>query len=1057
MKLADVAVGRPVSVGMVSLAIVIFGVISFTRLPYNLLPEISYPTLTIETRYPDSAPSEVETLVTRPVEEAVGVLPGLVRLSSRSRAGVSEVSLEFSWKTNMDMAVLDMREKLDLVTLPRDVQKPVILRFDPNSDPIIRLAVKGPSGLAHTRRFAEDELKKDLESIDGLASVKVRGGLEEEVHVQLDEGKVALYGLSIEQIQQALARNNINVAGGSVYEEEARYLVRTLNQFETMDDVKGIILADHDGRRVYVGDVAGVSMGHKRRETITRLSGAESVELDFYKEGDANTVQVARAIKGRLEALKKTAASGYDWTIIQDSSLFIENAIKEVIGNAWQGGLLAILVLFLFLRQLQPTLIIAVSIPISILATFIVMYRTGISLNIMSLGGLALGVGMLVDNAIVVLESIYRHRAIGKDAVTGAMDGTNEVGRAVSGSTYTTVVVFLPVIFVEGIAGELFKDQALTITISLLASLALSLTLIPSIYARIGSHRAPPTEAPAPATRRGRVFAAVFTAAPSAVLRIGRRAWRRIAGFAGWVMSPALRFFTRLEEVLYEVYPKMLGWSLNHRGQTVMLSIALLGASIAMIPVLGVNLIPDMSQGEFQFEIELPEGMALERTNKVVAEMDREFKEVPGIAKFSATVGDVRSSSAEKTGQKENFAELSFVMADPGNREVESAAIDSLRQIIERHGIKSANFSRPSYFTFRTPVEVEVYSENSRIAEAAAHRILEKMQAMRGLTDVRSSLESGTPELQVSFDQQRLAEFGLTTGQLSEALRSKIKGEAATRWTRGDHEIDVLVTSSDQDKESLLDVENLIIAQRGDVPIPLRAVAQAKVEMAPREIRRTAQRRVITLTANLEGRDLGSISREIRETTAALDLPQSVQVRLAGQNEEVGASFSSLYLAGALAVFLVYFVIAAQFESLLAPLVIMATVPLGLIGCVVALVLTHTPISVVVLIGFVMLAGIVVNNAIVLIDYVMQLRNEGKRLHDALLEAGHVRLRPILMTTLTTVLGLLPMALGFGEGAEVRAPMAITVIGGLALSTLLTLVVVPTLYTFADRRAPAQQ
>lgn len=1053
MKVADLAIRRPVSVGMCTLAIVIFGAISFTRLPYNLLPEISYPTLTIETRYPDAAPAEVESLVTRPVEEAVGVLAGLVRLSSRSRAGSSEVTLEFGWKTNMDLATLDLREKLDLVTLPRDAEKPVILRFDPNTDPILRLAVKGGDGLTRTRRYAEDELKKDLESIDGLASVKVRGGLEEEVHVKLDEGKVALFNLTIEQVRDALARNNINAAGGSVYEEDARYLVRTLNQPNNIQDVRDIILADRDGRRLYVGDVAEVTMSHKKRETVSRLGGTESVEMDFYKEGDANTVQVARAVKSRLAGLKKSAPEGYEWTVIQDSSLFIENAIKEVIGNAWQGGLLAIIVLFFFLRQLRPTLIIAAAIPISIMATFIIMYRTGISLNIMSLGGLALGVGMLVDNAIVVLESIFRHNASGKDALASALAGASEVGSAVSASTYTTVVVFLPVIFVEGIAGELFKDQALTISFSLLASLALSLTLIPAIYARLARKAADPEPAAAPITRRGRLVRWLFTTAPAAIIRVVRAAGRGIGKIAGWLLSPVLRLFSRLETRLYDLYPSMLNWALAHRAQTLALSLGLLAISIAMIPLLGVNLIPDMSQGEFQFEIELPEGTALDKTNEVVARMEKRFLEIPGLATISSTVGDARGSSTDRTAQKESYAELSFVMADAGDRAAEAAAIESVRSVILAEGIRTAAFSRPSYFTFRTPVEVEVFSDNLRLAESSAAKILEKMRAIPGLTDVKSSLEAGTPELQVVFDQRRLAELGLTTGQISEALRAKIRGDAATRWTRGEHEIDILVTSADRDKDSLLDIQNLVVAQRGDISIPLRSVATTTLASAPREIRRTAQRRVITIGANLQGRDLGSVARDIDAATASAGIPAGVQVRMAGQREEVKSSFNSLYLAGALAVFLVYFVIAAQFESLLAPLVVMATVPLALIGCVAALVFTATPISVIVLIGFVMLAGIVVNNAIVLIDYVQQLRREGSKLHDALVEAAKVRLRPILMTTLTTVLGLLPMALGLGEGAEVRAPMAITVIGGLALSTLLTLVVVPMLYTFVDRRA----
>src|SRR5688572_27998972 len=469
---------------MATLAVVLFGLVSFQRLPINLLPDLSYPSLPVETRFAGAAPAEVESLVTRRVEEAVGILAGVRRISSRSRPGLSQVTLEFAWGRDMSLAALDVRQKVDLLTLPREAEKPAILRFDPSTDPILRLYLTNGSNLIRLRYVAEELLKKDLESLDGVAAVKVNGGLEEEIQVRLDEGKLALVGLRPADVQTVLARENVNQAGGSLYEEEARYLVRANNEFKSLDDILATVVAERDGRLVRLADVGTVTRGHKEREVVTRFGGQESVELALYKDGDANTVRVARAVRARLDALRKDLPDGLTLGAGVDQSRFIESAIDEVLENAVLGGLLAMIVLFFFLKDAWSTLIIGVTIPVSIIATFFFMHRFGVSLNVMSLGGLALGVGMLVDNAVVVLEAIHRRREEGEDPYTAAGRGAAEVGSALIGVTLTTVAVFLPVVFVEGFAAQLFKDQALTVSISILASLAVALTLIPMVAAR---------------------------------------------------------------------------------------------------------------------------------------------------------------------------------------------------------------------------------------------------------------------------------------------------------------------------------------------------------------------------------------------------------------------------------------------------------------------------------------------------------------------------------------------------------------------------------------------
>lgn len=1067
------SIRRPVAVGMFVVAVVIFGVVSFSRLPLNLLPDISYPTLTVETRYAGAAPGEVETLITKPVEEALGVIAGVQRITSRSRSGLSQVTLEFLWKTNMDVAALDVREKLDLVTLPRDADKPRILRFDPATDPIMRLGLAGEGDLGRLRQFAEDEIKKDLESVDGLAAVKVEGGLERQVDVQVDEPRLASDGLTVQDISNALARNNINMAGGSIYEHEARYLVRTLNEFQNLDDIGAPIVSEAGGRRILLRDVARVSWGHKDRDVIARMNGRDSVELNLFKEGDANTVRVARAVKARLATIGKALPKDKSVTTIFDQSTFIEGAINEVISNAWQGGLLAILVIFLFLKDVRSTSIISLSLPVSVVATFVIMYQMGLSLNIMSLGGLALGVGMVVDDSIVVLESIHRHRLAGKSAAAAAADGSAEVGLAVVASTLTTVAVFLPIVFVEGVAGQLFKDQALTVSFSILASLAFSLTLIPMLSAKIGPRRADDHQAgqagvgPAPGdqaqTRSGAFWHRLrqwLFVGPVAALKILVRSIRLVAWALAQPIHPLLALFDRIEAGVYRLYPRTINAALNRPGLVLASAFLLFVLSVTQISRLGIELIPPLSQGQFNVDVNLPEGTPIETTDRVLAEIGRRIMAVPGVASYFTTAGGAQQSGADQGSRNENVGVITVFMRDRSDKVREEAATEEIRGLLTRSPDVAFKFSRPSYFTFKTPVELELYGNDYDALARLASTTVKDIEHIRGLTDVKSSAEAGTPEVRVLFSPDQLARLKLTPEAVSTVLRTKVRGDVATRLTEGDREIDVVVRATHASRDEVRDVGGLIVDRQQGVPIPLRAVAQTRLDVGPAEIRRIGQRRAVVISGNLQGRDLGSVSNEIMQRDAVKGLPRWVNAKLGGQNLEVQTSFKSLYLAIGLAIFLVYFVMAAQFESLVHPFIIMFSIPLGVVGVIWALLATGHRISVIVLIGAVMLAGIVVKNAIVMIDYINTLRRRGVVKRQAIIEAGTIRLRPILMTTLTTVLGLVPMALGFGEGAEIRAPMAVTVIGGLTISTLLTLIVIPTVYWVVDRKTfavePAQ-
>lgn len=1094
------AISRPVTVSMFVVAVILFGIVSLDRLALNLLPDISYPSLTIDTAYTDAAPEEIESLITQPVEEAVGVVSGLTRISSVSRPGQSEVVLEFNWDTDMDLAVLDVREKLDFVELPRDAEKSVILRFDPSRDPIMRVRLQGLSDLRVLRFFAEKELKKNLEAMDGVAAIKVVGGLEEEIQINIDEKKLAELNISITQVTDILQRENLNMASGSLYDQESSYMVRTLNEFKSLGEMRGIIVRDEGGRQVRLEDIAEVVRGAKDREVIARLDGRESVEVAIYKEGDANTVTVSRAVTRRLASLKdaKIIPADVSYAIVADQADFIEQAIGEVRSNAWMGGLLATIILFLFLKDVRSTLMIGLSIPISIMATFALMYQTDLTLNIMSLGGIALGVGMLVDNSIVVLEAIDRHKRSGLQLAEAVYRGTQEVSMAVTASTLTTVAVFLPLVFVEGIAGQLFKDQALTITYSLLASLVVALTVLPMLMAvrfrrveelygvdpSAATTAATATTAERPLSRRRwlrplqrvgqwilRGMQAVFRFLFGSIFRVVLADLRLAVGWIGRllgrIINPVIMPFDRAFTALQRAYPAWLRLALDHKAAVIGLALVVTLAAAGLYTTLGTELIPPLTQGEFAFEIQLPEGTSIEHMDRLSQDVENRIKQYPDVATVFSSIGGSNENQFARQVRKENTAALYIVMKNRLDKAAETRCIDRIRGELETVPEVSYKFSRPAHFTFKRPIEVEVVTYDLEQLQALSQRTVGILSGITGLGDIKTTAEMGNPEIHVIFDRERLARLGLDENQVARIIRNKIRGDVATRFKEQDKQIDIMVRADESDRTTVAQVKELVInsaAATGtptsaalSVPVKLGAVAEVVMARGPNEIHHIKSSRAAVVSANLTGRDLGSVSAEINRELRRLapELPANATVALSGQNAEFQTAYRSLLFALGLAAFLVYLVMAAQFESLVHPFIIMFTVPLGAVGTILGLAFTATPVNVMVFIGIIVLVGIVVNNAIVLVDYANQLRAEGLSKREALVTAGQVRLRPILMTTLTTVLGLLPMSLGLGEGAEIRAPMAITVMSGLMFSTLLTLIVIPVVYEALDRRVTA--
>ena len=1132
---------RPVAVLMIIVAIAVFGFVSLGKLPVDLLPEISYPTLTVRTTYRGAAPADVEDRISVRLQEALSTLPNLVRATSISRAETSDIVLEFDWGTPMTFAVQDVRDKVDGVFLPQGTERPLILRYGPNLDPILRIGLTAaPARLAEgrvesligLRWLAEKRIKRELESIPGVAAVQVRGGLEEEIKVRVDPFKMAAQGLDPAALAARLSAENINASGGLIREGSTEYLVRTQNEFNDLDEIADLALERRGAATIRVRDVATVERTFAEREVTSRIGGDESVEIAIYREAGANIVALAETVRARVfgtaEQQQAAVELGEDgagsWgdrektdflaqrfrsearmAVLSDQSTFIRAAIDDVRNSAVMGSILAVLVILAFLRQLLPTLIIALSIPISVVVTFAPMYIGDVSLNIMSLGGLALGVGMLVDNAIVVLESITRCRAEGDSLRDAAVRGTREVAGAITASTLTTVAVFAPIVFVHGIAGQMFGDQSLTVVASLLVSLLVAVLFIPMLASREWlslEYYARPEQGADAGLLHGLRFDGAKESARSLArlaLRLlvpsfGSEPWT-LAGLVPRITAWLARFLLGLVSALALAIAALVtalggglawllrgpgwlfdkGWTAFENGYRPVLkaalsapltvsiiALALFAGSMWKVRDLGVELLPEIRQGEFTVHVGLPIGSPLERTEEILDELDAAVRALPGVALTALTVG-VEKDTLTREIEGKHTARLTVRLEDePAVRRREQDIVEEVRALVTANpAIASVDITRPTPFAIDAPVTVEVLGHDLEALERIGGEVQARLAALPDLTDVRISVRAGFPEIRVTFDRDKALQYGLDLTAVSNLVRDQVLGNVSTRFTDGEEKIDVRVLGDEVRLGKLERVMHLVVNPTSATPVELRSVAELEPVQGPAEIRRIGNTRAVVVTAASKSADLGGLTKRIERQLASLELPDDVTVELGGQKREMDAAQTSMRGALLLALFLVYVVMACQFESLLQPLVILLSMPLAVIGVVAALALLSIPVSVIVFIGLILLAGIVVNNAIVLIDRCNQNRGNGMGIVEAVLEAGPTRLRPIFMTTGTTVIGLIPMtgwlegvpflaALGGGEGAEIRAPMAITVIAGLAMSTLLTLVVIPALYALTE-------
>ncbi len=1012
------AVNRKVTVVMGILVIVLLGLVSYGRLPVDLLPNMSFPGAAVVTTYPGAAPQEVESLVTKPIEEALGRVTNVRRISSVSQEEMSVVIVEFEWGTDMDFATLDMREKVDLVKrfLPSDVASPMVVKFDPSMMPIMMVSVTGNQGLVSLRNLAEETIKPRLERVEGVASVDIVGGQTQEVLISVDQSKLLANGVSWNQMSGALRGLNINLPGGRVTEDGRDFLLRSMGQASDLDELRNLIIGFKPTgglpRPVRLSDVANITLTTDDARTLSRLNGTDSVVLMIQKATSANTVQVAKRVEDQLAAMKPDLPGGTTSVVTMNQAGFISMSIKTVTDSAWQGALLAVAILFLFLWNLRSVIIIALAIPISVIGTFALMYFDHLTLNLMTLGGLALGIGMLVDNSIVVLENIFRRMQEGEKPFDAAVNGGRQVAMAITASTLTTIVVFLPVVFVGGMSGMLFRELALTVTFSLVMSLAVGLTFV-----------------------------------PMAAVTLFRPTDRVVAKRDGWLVTG---------------YRGALSWVLRNRVLVVIFVFAAFAGSYFWIRSVGGEFIPKMDRGEFAINITMPSGTSIDQTDLVARRVEEIAKALPEKEFVTTTVGSSGSGgmrSTMSTGTPD-IASVSVKLVSQNKRSRSTAqVIDDLRQKLDYTPLAGAKVAIEQTDPFfgaggmLQPVEVIVKGADLDTLKDLTGQMATMMAGVRGLTNVETSFREGRPEVLITYDRDKLAAKGQSALLVGMIVKSAVQGEKVATYKLGDQDVDVVLRLRPEDRDSVDTVGGLLIPSPMGGAFRLKDVATLTRGTGPDSIQREASQREATITASLSGRDLSSAIADVKEAIKQVPLPEGYSVEYSGEYSEMGEAFSGLGTAMILAIILVYMVMASQFESLLHPFIIMFTMPMAVIGVAAALVLGHLTFSIPAIIAAIVLAGVVVNNAIVMIDFINQLRAEGKDIHEAVVVGAAARLRPILMTALTTILALIPMAFVSGEGTELTRPLSMVIMGGLTTSTFLTLFIIPIVYLFFDRLA----
>ncbi len=1021
MNLPEFSVNKRVTVTMLTIVVILFGVIAFSKMGLEMMPDMDNPVVSIVTIYPGASSEDIEKTLTKPLESTLSGVKGIKSLKSQSSENQSVISVEFKWGTNLDFAAQDLRDAMDMISdqLPDDANKPMVLKMNMADMPVLVYGVIGKD-THKTRMFLEDDVEQKLKHLDGVASVMIMGGKESEKQIIIDKTRLEKNNISIDDIVNILKAQNLNIPASHVVNRQNDFLIRTVGEFKNITEIQNTPIGmSKTGNIIYVKDVANVLDGYKEQRYILRTNKTESVMMMVSKESGANTLSVGKSVKAEIaKIMENYPETGIKFIEIMDQGHIVEMVTSSSSSNAIMGGLLAIIVMFLFLRNWRPTLAISLAIPISVIATFIPLYLAKYSLNIMTLGGLALGVGMLVDNAVVVIENIYRHLEMGDDRITSAKVGASEVGMAITASTLTTVSVFFPMMFSGGIAGQMVRSLALTVSFALFASLFVSLTLVPMIASFLFKKHDSKEE------------------------------YKKAAGKKGF-------------DKFKQLYGEVLKWSLNHRGAVITIVALMFVGSLLLIPKIGTEFMPKMDMPMQVLKIRLPAGASLEETDAVASRLEdilSEIKEVQYSMVDEGVMGEGMAAMDPSSPTGVNEATIFFKLSDRGDRErVSDEIMEEVRS--KAPDLKNVELtvidmsSQMSGSGESSPVTIKLYGKDLNRMREICDEIAEKIKPIEGIRDVNNSLKAQQPERHIVVDRDKAFRYGLTVAQIGSAIRTSTLGTKSGifREENGD-ETDIRVRLKEESRNSLQEIENISISSPLGFSVPLKQVAEITEGYGPLKIDREHQIRKATVTANIFDRDLGTTINDVKESISDIqkNLPSGYFIEFGGSYKDMKDSFKTLIQALLLAIVLIYVVMASQFESFSQPFVIMFTMPLAVIGVILALFITGTTLSIPAFIGIIILAGIVVNNGIVLIDHTNQLKSKGIEKHQALLQAGQDRIRPVLITSITTIIGMLPMAVSTGEGSEMRAPMAIAVIGGLISATFFTLLIVPSIYSIVD-------
>ncbi len=1021
MSIPRTAIHRPITMFMISAVIVLIGGISLMRLPVDLMPDVSFPSITVRVGYPGVGPLEIEELIVRPIEQATSAVAGVERLESTASEGNARVTLNFAWGTDLNEAADEVRSRIDRVRgrLPEDADPPTVFKFDSTTFPIMGIGLEGDYDRVTLREIASNDLSPRLERVPGVAAVTVDGGLRRQIHVNLSKEKITALDLSVDRVVNIIRTENENIPLGEIDEGDTTYLLRSQGQFENLDQIRDLVVMTKNGVPVYMKDIADVEDATEDFRSFTRINGKPGVRLRVTKQSGENTVQIADAVKLEVERINREMP-GIRLTMLDDQSVFIGRAIDSVKEHAMLGSILVILVIFLFLRDFRATLIVCTSIPISVIGTFALLYFAGFTLNTMTFGGLALGIGMIVDAAIVVLENTYRHMEMGKSHEQAAIDGSEEVWSAIVASTLTHIAVFIPLLFLTGVSSILFTQLSIVVIFSLSMSLFVAVTLVPVLCAK----------------------------------------WLRLPKKASERTGLSARLFAWSEHALESMddrYGRLVHRSLMHRPTVLGIGAGLFVLALLILPTIGFELMPQTDEGEVRVDAEMAVGTRIERVHDTLERLEGMIrKEVPETAALISSAGGGGFMGGAGHRGEVTVRLVPRTERERSNEEIAIALRRSLAGqlpgVIIRARPSGGNnqMNRIMGGGNESRLAVEIRGHDLADAKRLAQDTKAVMDRTPGIADVRVGRDEGRPELAIRVDRPKAAMLGLTVSGVANTIQTNVAGTQAAFFRERGYEYPIVVRLREEDRARVSDVSDILISTPQGQVLQAKNLMKVESEQGPTEIQRKNQERMTRVNAELET-TLSRAVDAVNERLPDLRVPQDFTVGFGQEVEEQRRAFGQLQLMLFLAILLVYAVMASQYESLKDPFIIMFSVPLAAIGVVLALKLTGTPFSLQAYIGVIMLAGIVVSNAILLVDYTNVLRRrDGVALREAVERAGRTRLRPILMTSLCTMLGLVPMSLGIGEGAELQSPLARVVIGGLLTSTLITLVFVPTVYTLFE-------